>query len=186
MREFTGPSKWVGGGGGATWFFFRCKKFSEIPKKNVRASSPKTRTLFGIKMWKISNPASNFFFSKTLQPTKAAEKSLCTKRHFSNGNHTKQKNHKNSPNFQNFQNFAKLIFEKKNNRKKFIFFFSAPAATRHFFFPGACGASFFFFNRKMKSLVKMKKKNRFFFSGGSFEGRDPTWKFLLSWKVMLP
>ena len=33
-------------------------------------------------MWKISNPASNFFFSKNLHPANAAEKALFTKKQF--------------------------------------------------------------------------------------------------------
>ena len=92
--------------------------------------------------FRIRHP--NIFFSKNIQPTNAAEKALCTKRHFSNGNHSKNKNPKKS---QNFQNFAKLFFKKKKVEKKIekniYFFLGACGASASFFFSGACGAFFF-------------------------------------------
>ena len=90
------------GGGQTCYFFMVAKKIVKCRKKN-RAYGPKIRgvqkskkrSFFGIQNVKISNPASKNFFSKNFQPTNAAEKALCTKRHFSNENHSKLKNAKN-------------------------------------------------------------------------------------------
>ena len=57
----------------------------------------------------------HFFFSKKIQPTNAAEKALCTKRHFSNRNHSIKKNPQKFP---KFQNFAKLFSEKKQKKPR--------------------------------------------------------------------
>ena len=141
-------------------------------------------------MWKFSNPKTNFFFSKIFQPTNAAEKALCTKRHFSNGNHSKKKKFK-IPKISKIllRYFPKKKIEEKINNKKKIYFLSlAPAAPQHHFFFGACGASFFFiFNRKSNFL----RKKWFFFSKKihrsiKIGGGDQTCKFPHFWNVTPP
>ena len=139
MREFTGSSKW----GGKPENFFRCKSFSEMPKN--RASGPKIRgvqklekrVVFWHKKYhkfRIRHPI--IFFSNFFQPINAAEKALCTKIHFSNGNHSIKKNAK-IPKISKIllSYFLKKKIEKKigKNKKKI----------GNFFFFGACGASFF-------------------------------------------
>ena len=86
----------------------------------------------------------------------AAEKALCTKRHFSNGNHSKKNNSK-------IPKISKILlsyFSKKKSKKNIFFFSSsAPAASRHHFFFRRLRRLFFFFFfviGKWKSLGKVK------------------------------
>ena len=103
------------------------KKISGLrPKNKGGPKIEKKRYFFGIKNVK------NF--------ESGIQRALCTKMHFSNGNHSKKK----VQNSQNFQNFAKLFPKKKKSKKKNIkkyiyfflgiifFFFTAPAAPLFF------------------------------------------------------
>ena len=133
--------------------------------------------------FQIWNPI--FFFSKKFQPTNAAEKALCTKRHFSNGNHSKKYISK-------IPKISKILpsyFSKKKIEKKiiikYIFFPRRLRRLDVILFFGACGASFFF-NRKMnflrkKYLKKSKKNSRSIEIGG-----DQTCYLPHFWHVTLP
>ena len=107
-------------------------------------------------MWKISNLKSNLFFSKKFQPTNAAEKALCTKRHFSNGNHSKKKISK-------IPKISKILlscFSKKKIEKKILKKIpSAPAAPRRHFIFRRLRRLLLFSIGKWFSLGKGEKKN---------------------------
>ena len=125
-------------------------------EKKIRAFGPKIRGVPKSKkkvvFWhkkcekfRIRHPI--YFFSKNFQPTHAAEKALCTKRHFSHRNHSFMKKNAEIPKISKIllSNFFEKKVEKKIE-KKIIFFFSAPAAPRHhFFFPAPAAPLFFFF-----------------------------------------
>ena len=117
-------------------------------------------------MWKIQNPASNLFFLKKISTHHAAEKALCTKRHFSNRNHSLNKNAK-------IPKISKILlsyfFKKKSKKKSFFFSRRLPRLGIIFFFWRLRRLFFFFSIGKWKSLGKLKKtieKN----SGRPFEG----------------
>ena len=129
-----------------------------MPKKN-RASGPKIRGVQKSKkkvvFWHKKCEKFRIRHPKNFQPANAAEKSLCTKRHFSNGNHGKKTKPQKIP---KFPKFCKVIFQKKkkNRIKKYIFFSSAPAAPRHHFFFRRLRRLFFFFSTgKQISLGKV-------------------------------
>ena len=135
------------GGGTLPENFFRCKKFSEMPiffsgprPENKGGPKIEKKVVFWHKKCEKFRTRHPFFFSQ-----KFFNPPMRPKRHFSNGNHSKNKNPQKS------QNFAKLFFKKsrkkinkksKKNRKKITIFF----------FLGACGASASFFFRRLRRL----------------------------------
>ena len=105
------------------------KKFSgPLARKSGGSKNRKKRSFFGIKNVKNFKSGIQFFFLKKFQPANAAEKALCTLRHFSNRNHSK-KNAK-------IPKISKILLsyfsKKKIEKKKYIFFPAAPR--RHFIF----------------------------------------------------
>ena len=116
-----------------------------MPKTKNRAFGPKIRVvqksekgLFcGMKKcekFRIRNP--NKILSKNFHPTNAAEKALCTKRHFFTRNRAKKSRKKS----QKFQNFAKLFFENKIGKSKSNKYFFSRRLRR-----SSSSSSFFFF-----------------------------------------
>ena len=98
------------GGGPNLLIFFGAKKLVKCRKKKSglrpeNKGGPKIEkknvVFWHKKCEKFQTRHPIFFFSKKFQPTNAAEKALCTKRHFSNGNHSKKKPQK-IPKFPNF------------------------------------------------------------------------------------